>query len=101
METTVPSDHTEPSTAVTDAPAVPFDPSRMVGIIKRKALIKNLADAYHGECLKYCQELLELQRKWGEGSSILLWYVGNNIGLFLLYPRCICCPSSQLSKLRL
>ncbi|XP_021904643.1 uncharacterized protein LOC110819676 [Carica papaya] len=40
-----------------------FDPSRMIGIIKRKALIKELAAAYHTECLAYCQELLELQKK--------------------------------------
>ncbi|KAG2688941.1 hypothetical protein I3843_09G116200 [Carya illinoinensis] len=44
----------------------PFDPSRMIGIIKRKALIKELAAVYHAECLAYCQELLELQRKWEE-----------------------------------
>ncbi|KAE7996172.1 hypothetical protein FH972_000915 [Carpinus fangiana] len=47
-------------------PPPPFDPSRMIGIIKRKALIKELAAAYHAECLVYCQELLELQRKWDE-----------------------------------
>ncbi|KAI4297618.1 hypothetical protein L6164_037502 [Bauhinia variegata] len=47
-------------------PPPPFDPSRMVGIIKRKALIKELAAVYHAECLTYCQELLELQRKWNE-----------------------------------
>lgn len=47
-------------------PPLPFDPSRMVGIIKRKALIKDLAAAYHAECLHYCQELLELQTKWEE-----------------------------------
>ncbi|XP_078432535.1 uncharacterized protein LOC144704140 isoform X2 [Wolffia australiana] len=65
MEGKDPSDQTDPSTALTDAvPA--FDPSRMVGIIKRKALIRDLADAYHRECLKYCQDLLELQRKWGK-----------------------------------
>ncbi|GLT59179.1 hypothetical protein SLA2020_320140 [Shorea laevis] len=44
----------------------PFDPSRMIGIIKRKALIKELAAVYHAECLAYCQELLELQKKWEE-----------------------------------
>lgn len=38
----------------------------VVGIIKRKALIKDLAAAYHAECLQYCQELLELQTKWDE-----------------------------------
>ncbi|XP_057447314.1 uncharacterized protein LOC130739101 [Lotus japonicus] len=43
-----------------------FDPSRMVGVIKRKALIKDLAAVYHAECLSYCQELLELQSKWDE-----------------------------------
>ncbi|KAL1326263.1 hypothetical protein HN51_036325 [Arachis hypogaea] len=58
-----------PSAAPSSAPAPPplppsFDPTRMVGIIKRKALIKDLAGVYHAECLAYCQELLELQRKW-------------------------------------
>lgn len=48
------------------APSPKFNPSRMVGIIRRKALIKELAAAYHAECLDYCQELLELQRKWEE-----------------------------------
>ncbi|KAL5716304.1 hypothetical protein ACHQM5_018019 [Ranunculus cassubicifolius] len=40
--------------------------NRMIGIIKRKALIKDLAAVYHAECLAYCQELLELQRRWEE-----------------------------------
>ncbi|XP_051221227.1 uncharacterized protein [Lolium perenne] len=43
-----------------------FDPSRMIGIIKRTALIKELAAAYHAECLACCKELLQLQRKWEE-----------------------------------
>ncbi|KAL8468529.1 hypothetical protein ACS0TY_031659 [Phlomoides rotata] len=47
-------------------PPPPFDPSRMIGIIRRKALIKELAAAYHAECLTYCQELLELQKKIDE-----------------------------------
>lgn len=38
----------------------------VIGIIKRKALIKDLAALYHAECLTYCQELLELQKKWDE-----------------------------------
>ncbi|OMO65768.1 hypothetical protein COLO4_31031 [Corchorus olitorius] len=38
----------------------------VIGIIKRKALIKELAAVYHAECLAYCQELLELQKKWDE-----------------------------------
>ncbi|KAL8129495.1 hypothetical protein V2J09_018650 [Rumex salicifolius] len=46
-----------------------FDPSRMIGIIRRKALIKDLAAVYHAECLAYCQELLELQTKWEETYS--------------------------------
>ncbi|XP_028778795.1 uncharacterized protein LOC114735279 [Neltuma alba] len=65
---------TQPSSALSESdpppspapPPPPFDPSRMVGIIKRKALIKDLAAVYHAECLSYCQELLELQRKWEE-----------------------------------
>ncbi|XP_022720258.1 uncharacterized protein LOC111278078 [Durio zibethinus] len=48
------------------SPPPPFDPCRMIGIIKRKGLIKELAAAYHAECLAYCQELLELQKKWDE-----------------------------------
>ncbi|XP_011096608.1 uncharacterized proline-rich protein [Sesamum indicum] len=47
-------------------PSPPFDPSRMIGIIRRKALIKDLAAVYHAECLTYCQELLELQKKLDE-----------------------------------
>nr|XP_010940478.1 uncharacterized protein LOC105059039 isoform X2 [Elaeis guineensis] len=43
---------------------------KVIGIIKRKALIKELADAYHNECLAYCQELLQLQRKWEEQQYI-------------------------------
>ncbi|BFG28147.1 hypothetical protein CerSpe_144210 [Prunus speciosa] len=63
-----PSDVTpqQPSSSEADPPAPPFDPSRMIGIIKRKALIKELAAVYHAECLAYCQELLELQRKCDE-----------------------------------
>jgi hypothetical protein len=48
----------------------------VIGIIKRKALIKDLAAVYHAECLAYCQELLELQKKWEE--------VRNNAFLFQL-----------------
>ncbi|KAK1317386.1 hypothetical protein QJS10_CPA05g01499 [Acorus calamus] len=54
--------HTLPKPVV-NAP-VTFDPSR--SIIKRKALIKDLASVYHAECLNSCQELLALQRKWDE-----------------------------------
>ncbi|XAR59380.1 hypothetical protein NMG60_11015204 [Bertholletia excelsa] len=63
---------TLPPSASSDNPSPPqsrppqFDPSRMIGIIRRKALIKELAAVYHAECLSYCQELLELQRKWEE-----------------------------------
>ncbi|XP_052182691.1 uncharacterized protein LOC127795199 isoform X2 [Diospyros lotus] len=56
-----------PDDALPPPPPPPrFDPSRMIGIIRRKALIKDLAAVYHAECLAYCQELLELQRKWEE-----------------------------------
>ncbi|CAL9203396.1 unnamed protein product, partial [Musa hybrid cultivar] len=48
-----------------------FDPSRMIGIIKRKALIKELAAAYHAECLACCQKLLQLQRKWEEEQQYI------------------------------
>ncbi|XP_057247214.1 uncharacterized protein LOC104901260 isoform X2 [Beta vulgaris subsp. vulgaris] len=46
-----------------------FDPSRMIGIIRRKALIKELAAAYHAECLGYCHELFQLQRRWEETNK--------------------------------
>ncbi|KAH7691748.1 hypothetical protein IHE45_01G018900 [Dioscorea alata] len=49
---------------------VRFDPSRMIGIIKRKKLIKDLAAAYHKECMAHCQELLQLQRKWEEQQYV-------------------------------
>ncbi|XP_077253849.1 uncharacterized protein LOC143892835 [Tasmannia lanceolata] len=52
--------------ATLEAPPLRFDPTRMIGIIRRKALIKELAAVYHAECLTYCRELLELQRKWEE-----------------------------------
>ncbi|XP_043689016.1 uncharacterized protein LOC122640005 isoform X2 [Telopea speciosissima] len=64
-----PSPSSRPTTDGEDAPPPPpqpsvrFDPSRMIGIIKRKALIKDLAAVYHAECLSYCQQLLELQKK--------------------------------------
>lgn len=32
-------------------------------------MIKDLAAAYHAECLASCQELLELQKKWDEVSN--------------------------------
>ncbi|KAK9267190.1 hypothetical protein L1049_009610 [Liquidambar formosana] len=59
-------DDTTPPPAPPLLPPPRFDPSRMIGIIRRKALIKELAAAYHAECLAYCQELLELQKKWEE-----------------------------------
>ncbi|KAK8503335.1 hypothetical protein V6N12_034730 [Hibiscus sabdariffa] len=55
-----------PSDSQTASPPPPFDPSRMIGIIKRKALIKELAAVYHANCLAKCQELMELQKKWDE-----------------------------------
>ncbi|KAJ6825403.1 uncharacterized protein M6B38_375970 [Iris pallida] len=60
-----PKKQEEPAPEPEEKP-VPFDPSRMIGIIKRKALIKDLADAYRAECLACCQELLQHQRKWEE-----------------------------------
>ncbi|KAJ6766328.1 hypothetical protein OIU79_022308 [Salix purpurea] len=47
-------------------PPTPFDPSRMIGVIKRKGLIKELAAVYHAQCLFYCQQLLELQKNCQE-----------------------------------
>jgi len=47
-----------------------FDPSRMVGIIKRKALIKDLAAAYHAKCIASCKELLQLQKQWEEEQNV-------------------------------
>lgn len=43
-----------------------FSVVEVIGIIKRKALIKELAALYHAECLAYCQQLLELQKRWEE-----------------------------------
>ncbi|XP_004297922.1 PREDICTED: uncharacterized protein LOC101308459 [Fragaria vesca subsp. vesca] len=67
-EEALPSDEPPPSTQTDDPPVPdpPFDPSRMIGIIRRKSLIKELAAMYHAECLSYCQELLQLQRKGDE-----------------------------------
>ncbi|XP_008787500.1 uncharacterized protein LOC103705536 [Phoenix dactylifera] len=63
-------DPPEQQAAASKDEPVQFDPSRMIGIIKRKALIKELAAAYHSECLAYCQELLQLQRKWEQQQYI-------------------------------
>uniref|UniRef100_A0A2P2J0C5 Uncharacterized protein LOC105634017 n=1 Tax=Rhizophora mucronata TaxID=61149 RepID=A0A2P2J0C5_RHIMU len=60
------TDPTPPAAGPPASPPPPFDPSRMIGIIKRKALIKELAAVYHNECLHYCRELLELQNKHEE-----------------------------------
>ncbi|KAL5161761.1 hypothetical protein GLYMA_07G128900v4 [Glycine max] len=65
----------EPKVPPPSDPPLPFDPSRMIGIIKRKALIKDLAAVYHAECLAYCQELLELQTKWEE---VFRWLMHNS-----------------------
>ncbi|XP_042397190.1 uncharacterized protein LOC121987488 [Zingiber officinale] len=73
----------------TDAPEQPskskdgpeFDPSRMIGIIKRKALIKELAAAYHAECLAYCQKLQQLQRKWEEEQQYIKRKTPQEVGL--------------------
>ncbi|XP_050234206.1 uncharacterized protein LOC126682528 [Mercurialis annua] len=56
----------QPQPDLSSPPPPPFDPSRMIGIIKRKALIKKLAAVYHAECLAYCQQLLDLQNKFQE-----------------------------------
>lgn len=48
---------------------------QVIGIIKRKALIKKLAAVYHAECLAYCQELLELQKKWEEVRIMPSYFV--------------------------
>ncbi|KAK3041167.1 hypothetical protein RJ639_028646 [Escallonia herrerae] len=68
-----------PSSGTPHSPSPPllFDPSRMIGIIRRKALIKDLAAVYHAECLAYCQELLELQRKCEE--ALILFHEENNV----------------------
>ncbi|KAI3979192.1 hypothetical protein MKX01_017017 [Papaver californicum] len=60
-----------PATATSTSTSTPlrFDPSRMIGIIRRKAMIKDLAAVYHAECLAYARELLELQRKWEESYA--------------------------------
>ncbi|XP_010517538.1 PREDICTED: uncharacterized protein LOC104792964 [Camelina sativa] len=50
----------------TSTPPSKFDPSRMIGIIKRKALIKDLAAAHHTECLSLCRELVDLQKRKDE-----------------------------------
>ncbi|KAG6515302.1 hypothetical protein ZIOFF_025694 [Zingiber officinale] len=66
------TDQAEQPSPLKDEPD--FDPSKsleelgvpMIGIIKRKALIKELAAAYHSECLAYCQKLQQHQRRWEE-----------------------------------
>ncbi|KAI3860770.1 hypothetical protein MKW92_042960 [Papaver armeniacum] len=58
-----------PAPAKSTSTPLRFDPSRMIGIIRRKAMIKDLAAVYHAECLAYARELLELQRKWEESYA--------------------------------
>ncbi|XP_031505038.1 uncharacterized protein LOC116267451 isoform X1 [Nymphaea colorata] len=50
-------------------PPSTFDPSRLISVMRRKALIKDLAAAYQAKCLTSCQQFLELQRKWEEPNS--------------------------------
>lgn len=59
----------------------------MIGIIKRKALIKDLAAAYHAECLALCRELLELQKRKDEvrNPSPDLFIVCMNLSLSVKY----------------
>ncbi|KAL6194826.1 hypothetical protein ACLB2K_035901 [Fragaria x ananassa] len=56
-EEALPSDEPPPPPSTqTDDPPVPdppFDPSRMIGIIRRKSLIKELAAMYHAECMPF------------------------------------------------
>jgi len=56
-----------------------FSPLEVIGIIKRKALIKDLAAAYHAECVAYCRELLQLQKKWEEVSALFLLLCASDI----------------------
>ncbi|MCL7046535.1 hypothetical protein MKW94_013725 [Papaver nudicaule] len=58
-----------PAPATSKSNPLRFDPSRMIGIIRRKAMIKDLAAVYHAECVAYGRELLELQRKWEESYA--------------------------------
>ncbi|KAG5515862.1 hypothetical protein RHGRI_036790 [Rhododendron griersonianum] len=74
VDTTPPIPPPPPRDDPPPPPPPRFDPSRMIGIIRRKSLIKELAAVYHAECLAYCQELLELQRKREEvGKKCLLF----------------------------
>jgi len=43
----------------------------VIGIIKRKGLIKELAAVYHAQCLFYCQQLLDLQKNCQEVTPSL------------------------------
>ncbi|KAG6512507.1 hypothetical protein ZIOFF_030628 [Zingiber officinale] len=63
------TDQAEQPSQLKDEPD--FDPSKMIGIIKRKALIKELAAAYHSECLAYCQKLQQHQRRWEEEQQFI------------------------------
>ncbi|KAK4349411.1 hypothetical protein RND71_032166 [Anisodus tanguticus] len=62
-DSSLPSDPQQAPDPTTQQAQTGFNPSRMIGIIRRKAMIKDLAAIYHAECLSYCQELLELQNK--------------------------------------
>uniref|UniRef100_A0A1D1XFP0 UPF0747 protein Exig_1968 n=1 Tax=Anthurium amnicola TaxID=1678845 RepID=A0A1D1XFP0_9ARAE len=99
MDEKSPPDQIEPTSSTRDAPSVSFDPSRMIGVIRRKALIRDLAAAYHTECLSYCQELLELQRKWGEATGLICFTLILATHIFLPSDRCII-PPLHISWLR-
>lgn len=60
----------------------------VIGIIKRKALIKELAAAYHAECLAYCQEILELQKKSDEVIYDALLFISNFRLIYCLINTC-------------
>ncbi|GLJ44710.1 hypothetical protein SUGI_0940140 [Cryptomeria japonica] len=60
----------EVDTSSSPSPHLLFDfhPGQVASIIRRRAMIKQLAASYHAECLSYCRELLELQRRWEQGK---------------------------------
>lgn len=68
----------------------------VIGIIRRKALIKDLAAAYHAECLTYCQELLELQRKCEEVGNLIYHSFSSMVVLHI----CILANINEFSYLR-
>ena len=65
---------------------------QVIGIIKRQALIKELAAAYHAECVACCKDLLQLHRKWEEVCILFFSKISICAAILLIF-FCVCSHS--------